>query len=48
LAFDLKGLDYLLKTMDIESQEEQQAGPIFPADEELLISEKLIAAKSSG
>jgi hypothetical protein len=47
-AFDMKGLEYLLRTMDIESQEEQQSSPNFPADEELLISEKLIAAKTSG
>ena len=37
-AFEMKGLDYLLRTMDIESQEEQQTSPIFPADEELLIN----------
>lgn len=37
-AFDMKGMEYLLKTMDIESQEEQQSSPSFPADEELLIN----------
>lgn len=46
-AFDLKGMEYLLKTMDIESREKEEVIARFPADEELLVSEKLIAAKAN-